>query len=307
MEEAYLYGYPLIRPMSFHIPNQEDKEAHPLTDQDTNGSEDEELLTSKPDDPTWDITTQYYFGSDFLISPVLDPLESESIWPYSKLESIHRNKFKSKDLRHSFVQVYVPCDVPWIHLWTGERVFASDCYNHDGNSPLGQYLRVSSPVGYPPVFYREDSVDGQSLREFIKLNDWDAESTWKSENNMKISSPSPKPRIIFQWIPSKYEEGTVFTAADWAVWLGLIPSTYSTSSSYSIHSSAHDLHGSIEKSESILSKGFDVVYSTLTSVSHEEASSQHSKVSSETVSILDIDIADSSSASVCYANTCSVL
>lgn len=61
---------------------------------------------------------QYLFGRDLLVAPV----------------------YKPKRNRH---RVYLPKD-NWVHLWSG-------------NNYYGGWVTVSSPIGEPPVFYREKS------------------------------------------------------------------------------------------------------------------------------------------------------
>ncbi len=69
-------------------------------------------------------TTQFLYGSDLLVAPVLR----------------HRRRRR---------RVYLPED-RWVHLWTGR---------HYGAGRHG----VDAPLGYPPVFYRASSVFGETF------------------------------------------------------------------------------------------------------------------------------------------------
>lgn len=70
------------------------------------------------DEKAYDIRYEYLLGKDILVAPVLD--EDVSEW-----------------------DVYLPKD-EWIHLWTGKQ------YN-------GGDIKISAPIGKPPVFYRKKS------------------------------------------------------------------------------------------------------------------------------------------------------
>lgn len=67
----------------------------------------------------YDIQYQYLYGQDLLVAPVY--LENHKQWV-----------------------VYLPED-EWIHLWSGQMFKG------------GREVEVSSPLGYPPVFYRKKS------------------------------------------------------------------------------------------------------------------------------------------------------
>ena len=78
------------------------------------------LLDYEEDPQCWPIETQFCYGRDLLVAPVL---EAEArTWP-----------------------VYLPAGPTWVHLWSGEH--------HEG----GQQVMIDSPMGKPPVFYRADS------------------------------------------------------------------------------------------------------------------------------------------------------
>jgi len=69
---------------------------------------------------------EYLFGRDLLVAPVLEPNTEE--W-----------------------EVILPPDI-WVHMWSGER------YG-------GGRHKVLAPLGYPPVFYREESVWNKLFEE----------------------------------------------------------------------------------------------------------------------------------------------
>ncbi len=81
------------------------------------------FLDYEQDEHCWPIETQFCYGRDLLVAPVL---EAEArTWP-----------------------VYLPAgplNPIWIHLWSGTH--------HEG----GQHLTLAAPLGEPPVFYRADS------------------------------------------------------------------------------------------------------------------------------------------------------
>jgi alpha-glucosidase len=72
------------------------------------------------DQLAYDIQYSYLFGKDVLVKPV-----------------VMENQLQQN--------VYLPDD-NWIHLWTGKK--------YDGK----QFIQVDCEIGYPPVFYREDST-----------------------------------------------------------------------------------------------------------------------------------------------------
>lgn len=65
------------------------------------------------------LQTQYLYGQDLLIAPVIT--EGARRW-----------------------RCYLPCDATWVHLWTG---MPREC----------GFVDVEAPFGRPPVFYRSDS------------------------------------------------------------------------------------------------------------------------------------------------------
>ncbi|AUW57632.1 alpha-glucosidase [Sphingobium sp. SCG-1] len=65
------------------------------------------------------LQTQYLYGQDLLIAPVI--AEGARRW-----------------------RCYLPCDATWVHLWTG---MPREC----------GFVEVEAPFGRPPVFYRSDS------------------------------------------------------------------------------------------------------------------------------------------------------
>ncbi len=78
-------------------------------------------LDYEQDAGCWDIETQYAYGRDLVVAPVIKA--EARTWP-----------------------VYLPSGARWIHLWSGARYES------------GAQVTVESPLGAPPVFYREDSV-----------------------------------------------------------------------------------------------------------------------------------------------------
>jgi sulfoquinovosidase len=76
---------------------------------------------------------QFMVGPELVVAPVLDPGEDS-------------------------VEVYFPAG-KWVHLWTGERY---------GSPKRGVYETVSSPIGVPAVFYKEDSAEGTRFREELE-------------------------------------------------------------------------------------------------------------------------------------------
>ena len=91
VKDASEKGHPLQRPLFFHY--EEDSEAY-------------------------DIQTEYLFGRDILVSPVITPNTERQ-------------------------EVFLPKDT-WVHFWTGDEY-------------TGGHVTVPCPIGYPPVFYRKGS------------------------------------------------------------------------------------------------------------------------------------------------------
>ncbi len=77
-------------------------------------------LDYEQDAGCWDIETQYAYGRDLVVAPVIEA--NARVW-----------------------SAYLPAGVSWVHLWSGSR--------HEG----GATVMVDAPLGAPPVFYREDS------------------------------------------------------------------------------------------------------------------------------------------------------
>ena len=93
---------------------------------------DEALATGLPlqramfldyeDDPAcWARETQYCYGRDLLVAPVIEAGATD--W-----------------------EVYLPAGVDWVHLWSGKQYAG------------GASVRVGARMGKPPVFYRGDSA-----------------------------------------------------------------------------------------------------------------------------------------------------
>ncbi|RZK82739.1 MAG: alpha-glucosidase, partial [Methylobacterium sp.] len=79
------------------------------------------LLLDWEDDPAcWGIETQFGYGRDLIVAPVIEP--GVERW-----------------------SAYLPAGAIWIHLWSGER--------HHG----GRTVEVAAPLGEPPVFWRDGS------------------------------------------------------------------------------------------------------------------------------------------------------
>jgi alpha-glucosidase len=95
-DEAATSGLPLQRPLFLHF--EEDADAYP-------------------------IETQYLYGPDLLVAPVIEARRTD--WA-----------------------VYLPAGADWVHTWTGDR--------HAG----GQWVTVAAPFGEPPVFWRAGSRHG---------------------------------------------------------------------------------------------------------------------------------------------------
>ena len=77
------------------------------------------LLDYEEDAGCWGIETQYAYGRDLVVAPVIEA--EPRVWP-----------------------VYLPAGVRWVHLWSGKRYGSG-------------VVTVDAPLGAPPVFYREDS------------------------------------------------------------------------------------------------------------------------------------------------------
>lgn len=138
MREAHEKGWPLIRQMAAHFAF---------------------------DDNCWELTSQFMFGADFLIAPVLDPAGNSTFFRSQVNNPASDERWKDSDNTGSFlelgvaiVKVYIPRHTEWIHLWTGQQVVGGES---------GRYVNVKAPVGAPPVFYLPHSEHGAKLREFV--------------------------------------------------------------------------------------------------------------------------------------------
>ena len=88
------------------------------------------LFLDWEDDPdTMGIETQFCYGRDLVVAPVIEA--GATRWP-----------------------VYLPGGTSWIHLWSGEA--------HQGGATIG----VPAPFGMPPVFWREGSDHAALFRSF---------------------------------------------------------------------------------------------------------------------------------------------
>ena len=91
------------------------------------------LFLHHEDDPaTYAEQTQYLFGRDLLVAPVIE----------------EGRKARS---------VYLPAGADWVHAWSGQ-VFAG-----------GQAVDTPAPFGKPPVYYRGDAADAALFRELRTL------------------------------------------------------------------------------------------------------------------------------------------
>lgn len=102
MEEAASVGMPLQRPLFFHY---------------------------EEDEVSYELQSQYLFGRDLLIAPILEP-ERET-W-----------------------QVHLPDDT-WIHLWSGKEYTEGD-------------YEVTAPLGQMPIFYRKGSTFTELFQSLVK-------------------------------------------------------------------------------------------------------------------------------------------
>lgn len=142
MQEAHEKGWPLIRQMAAHFAF---------------------------DENCWELTSQFMFGADFLIAPVLDPAGNNTFFR-SQVNNNPVADERRKDttggnaaapfleLGVAVVKVYIPRHTEWIHLWTGQQVVGGES---------GRYVNVEAPIGAPPVFYLPHSEHGAKLREFV--------------------------------------------------------------------------------------------------------------------------------------------
>jgi alpha-glucosidase (family GH31 glycosyl hydrolase) len=140
MGEAESRGWPLIRHMAAHY---------------------------SYDSRSWELVSQFMFGEDFLIAPVLDPApldESLTILgvrnslKYSAMGGMEYSAMGGMGLLPTKVKVYLPQHSSWVHLWSGQTV--------EGGAD-GRFVSVDAPIQAPPVFYRPESVEGQRLRQWV--------------------------------------------------------------------------------------------------------------------------------------------
>ena len=78
------------------------------------------FLDYEEDPECWGIETQYCYGRDLVVAPVI--AADAGAW-----------------------DVYLPMGARWVHMWSGKRY-------------VGGWVRVDAPLGEPPVFYRADSA-----------------------------------------------------------------------------------------------------------------------------------------------------
>jgi alpha-glucosidase len=90
-----------------------------------------------PNDPVAQgVGDQWLLGADLLVAPILD------------------GKTTSR-------QVYLPRGV-WTHLWSGQVLDASSL-DTPTSPETGIHISIQSPLGQPPVFYRQGSKVGEML------------------------------------------------------------------------------------------------------------------------------------------------
>jgi alpha-glucosidase len=90
------------------------------------------FLHHEHDRRTYAIQDAYLYGQDLLVAPVWQAVQDER-------------------------PVYLPEGETWVHVWTGET--------YDG----GQMVTVPSPIGSPPVFYRNASSFAQSFAALAEI------------------------------------------------------------------------------------------------------------------------------------------
>jgi len=120
MKEAQAQGWPLVRPMFFHYVS---------------------------DANTHDLHTQFMFGENLLVAPVLSstvyakrtkPIIGQVIYVYAELK------------------VYLPAG-NWTRLWKEKTPYVSQ----------GEYVKVKVKVGEPAVFYPTGWAYGEQLSSFV--------------------------------------------------------------------------------------------------------------------------------------------
>jgi sulfoquinovosidase len=134
MQQAGSRGLPLMRPLALHY------------------AYDSELWDMQGKYYENNFQSQYLFGEDFLIKPVISPSIDE-------------------------VDVYLPAySGTWIHLWSAREI----------DSASGRWIdAVSAGIGYPCVFYRSSSTYGHALREFVIEMGYDTEYVWTDAKDNK--------------------------------------------------------------------------------------------------------------------------
>lgn len=105
MEQAHSKGLPLQRPLFMHY---------------------------EEDEIAYDLQSEYLFGPDLLIAPVLEP--ERTTW-----------------------QVHLPNDL-WIHLWSGKQYVE------------GEY-EIEAPIGKMPIFYRQNSKFSMLFESLTQCHD----------------------------------------------------------------------------------------------------------------------------------------
>lgn len=109
-------------------------------------------------------TKQYLYGKDFLVAPALHPGQSNTT-------------------------VYLPAKSTWIHLWSGNKMMSPE--------DRGLTLTAPSPIGFPFVCFREESVAGNALRRFVHDMKYDDGYVWECPTEvctptLSTSLPSKK-------------------------------------------------------------------------------------------------------------------
>jgi len=120
MLEASTLGYPLMRPLLFHYP---------------------------ADKATWDLSSQFLFGEQLLVAPVLS----------SKIHYKRTIPIVGKvEYAYASVDVYLPAG-NWTRLWHEADVYSS----------AGQKYQVEVRFGEPAVFYVQGWSYGAKLSQFV--------------------------------------------------------------------------------------------------------------------------------------------
>jgi hypothetical protein len=90
------------------------------------------------------------------------------------------------------VDVYFPYNSgPWVHLWggnvvssTSENVNTEQKASSDNlrSKDMGIWLTVPAGIGYPPVFFKQSSLYGQQLRDYIIQKEYNTGYYWEYNN-----------------------------------------------------------------------------------------------------------------------------